>query len=209
MSEQQLLTYEQVAKEFGWKSHKPIRIAVKDGRLTRVFLSKSLKSARITADSVAALKAGREEVKETLKEFGIKGGQWAAWREAKKHEQETAEQAKAVDQSQVVKTVYVNEFGDQFAPNPEGSIDPISGQHTPPGCYRDETDTLIYGLPSPRESQRIFVARCKLRGIRPANSLYTACIMDGAGHYRVNDVPEKQRSRPALQFTPPIGTLGH
>ncbi|MGA9932225.1 MAG: hypothetical protein WBQ13_14865 [Terriglobales bacterium] len=203
----ELLTYAQVRLQFGWRSNTPIKDALKAGRLTRIFLSKSVKSARITADSVAKFIGGVIEEKATVQQFNVPAGQWANWKAAKAHETEAAEQAKAaVDQSRVAKNIYVNEFGDQFAPSPEGSTDPISGQYTPPGCYRDETDTLVYGLPSPKESQRIFVARCAMRGIRPSATRYTACLMDGAGRYRVNDVPVERQS--VAVVTPRNGRIG-
>ncbi len=84
----EFLTYEQVREKFGCKSDTPIKNAIKAGKLTRVYLSKSVKSARITADSVAKFLNAVMEEKATLKDFNVGNGQWAAWKEAKAHEDE-------------------------------------------------------------------------------------------------------------------------
>ena len=206
----QLLTYSAVKQHFGWKSKSSIQDAVKKGLLMRVFLTKSVKSARITLASVVAYQTSLTEVKDTIRQMNIPKGTWAAWTAARTIEDEQKAQA-AIDPAQVAdpSSVTVNQFGDQFAPSKDWSEDPISGQLTPPGCYRDETDTLIFGLPSPAESQHIFIARCKLRGIKPVRSKYLACIIDGRGRWRVNDVPKEKQSTPALVYTPRVGTLGH
>jgi hypothetical protein len=205
---EELWSYKRVREYFGWKSNASIRVAITAGTLTRVYVSKADKGARITAASCIKRMADLQNDAEARKQFNVPEGVWASWKEAKQHKKESAEQAANLDVAMVAKHVYVNEWGDTFAPSPEGSTDPISGQYSPPGTYRDESDTLICGLPSPAESQRIFVARCKLRGIRPTVARYQACIIDGAGRYRVNDVPEEQRSRPTLVFTKPMGTAG-
>ncbi len=204
---EELMTYDEVKKMFGWSGDTSVKRAIAAGHLTRVFLNKSSRSARITAASVQKRLADITDKKDAMQFFEVSKGRQIAWDQAKAHEDEAKRQA-AIDPPQVAKNIItIGDLG-EFATCPEASPDPISGAMTPPGCYRDETDTLVFGLPSPRESQRIFIARCKMRGIRPAKSLYVACILDGKGRFRVNDVPEEKQSKPPLEFTKPMGTAG-
>src|SRR5271166_239479 len=104
----EFLTYARVRAMLGWKSNFPIRSAVTAGKLTRVYLSKSVKSARITAASVTKFLNDAIEEKATLKDFNVGAAQFAQWKQAKQHEQEAAEQAKTVDPSQVATNITYN-----------------------------------------------------------------------------------------------------
>lgn len=213
--------YKDVKKIFGWKSNFPVWDAVKKGTLERVRVNLSRNGLRITRASVEKLQADLAEQKITQQEFDIKPGQWAAWKQAKAFEDAAKAQA-AVDQSRVIQTIQVGDIGefpvpvpkvytepgDQFIPDETWSEDPLGQFLVPPGCFVDETEGIVCGLPTPREAAMIFHARCKARGISPRKILFKACLMDGAGHWRVNDMPAEQQSRPTLLYTPPMGTKG-
>ncbi|MGA2357512.1 MAG: hypothetical protein ABSF66_00820 [Terriglobales bacterium] len=203
-----LLTYKEVKKVFGWKSNTSIQERLEPkGLLVRVFLSRSLKSARVTAASVQKYQASLTDIKDAQTEFNVSGARWAKWAAAKKLETEAEVQAKADNGTPTEDFYAIGDVG-LFAPTAEWSPDGITGEMTPPGCYRDAGDGLVCGIPSPRESQRAFLERCRRRGIRPSRSKYLACIVDGNGKYRVNDVPKEEQSVPSLEYTKPMGTKG-
>lgn len=210
----EFLTYEQVREKFGCKSDTPIKNAIKAGKLTRVYLSKSVKSARITADSVAKFLNAVMEEKATLKDFNVGNGQWAAWKEAKAHEDEAkalgtdpqAHMTPAEKDFIANNSVVIGDLG-FFVPTMEWTKDPITKKMVPPNCFLDETDTPVCGIQTPLEANRCFHARCRAHGVSPTKALYVACHLDSSGHWKVSDMQPKPET-PSLEFTQGDGRIG-